>query len=176
MTLLACLLQAMRERAPETPVPAGLLLAELLCLRSAGSQPGRQPPVYITSTLQAVEERAHDAADYSAQHAQLATEVQQLRASLAQLSADHKATEEQLRRRKAKNMQEVEVGLGAFVAGPLFPCSRVLHLSSHTLLTPPACVRLVQVWIQKYDEDMGVKELEHQEEQTALNEVGHLLL
>ena len=113
MTLLACLLQAMRERAPETPVPAGLLLAELLCLRSAGSQPGRQPPVHITSTLQAVEERAHDAADYSGQHAQLATEVQQLRASLAQLSADHKATEEQLRRRKAKNMQEVEVGLGA---------------------------------------------------------------
>eukprot|EP00891_Asterochloris_glomerata_P002922 jgi/Astpho2/2922/fgenesh1_pg.00050_%23_163_t len=83
----------------------------------------------------AVEERAHDAADYDVQHAQLVTEVQQLRASLAQLRADHKATEEQLRRRKAKNMQEVEV------------------------------------WIQKYDEDMGVKELEHQEEQTALNEV-----
>ena len=154
-----------------TPVPARLLLAELLCLHSAGTQPSHSR----SSTLQAVEERAHDAAVYDAQHAKLATEVQQLRASLAQLRADHKATEEQLRRRKAKNMQEVEVGLGAIcLAGLDLPIASGLHVLSHTLLLPPACVPLVQVWIQKYDEDMGVKELEHQEEKTALHEVRHL--
>ena len=61
---------------------------------------------------------------------------------------------------------------GPHLHGPSFPCLRVLLMVSHTPLTPPACVYLVQVWIQKYDEDMGVKELEHQEERTALNEVG----
>ena len=122
-----------------------LQLAEVLYLRSAGSQPSQQPPIHNTSTLQAVEERAHDAADYDVQHAQLVTEVQQLRASLAQLRADHKATEEQLRRRKAKNMQEVEVGLAALCsratpACPLFLCSRLLQRLSPALLTPPACI------------------------------------
>ena len=109
-------------------MPARLLLAQVLCLRPAGSQPSQQPPAHITSTLQAVQERAHDAADYDVQHAQLATEVQQLRASLAQLRADHKAAEEQLRRKKAKNMQEVEVGLDALCSG-----SRL-----HRSLAPPA--------------------------------------